>query len=629
MKKHFKKITGLVFSSLLITVLHTQSKPEGTAINATYAADFTGYEALDPMIVNKRLVMTGENHTFAGFNSRIELKMLRYLNEKQGFRNLIIELGSARAYYMNRYISTGDSMAKKCLEATTGKKYMDMLKRLKKWNMSLPDSMRITVHGIDVERFNDLPMLRLAELLPDSAIPAGLVTFCGGVKMTSEAILTDRYRQSRSGLWNTSWGWSVNDDIKGWPTVNEVVRQFDSLKTEIKNWLNPQQFKLTEQCVGWLREYIKWENLENSYAQYMWREENIYRNLTRLMDENKTAKFFGQFGRCHIAYREQNGDCGWYGYHSTMSKVVDRYKGAPDGVLAIGIFYKDRLTNFPENSSFLAEYDSFKNEVQEFMTATPFGEVHLYNLNKQMNPPKNLGSRYGMVIINNHFKIDSDDEDGKDDSDTAVNEYKDLPSPKVRVYGGMGYYSADNLTKVKNFYNSNGNSTAMSINNFNMYQLGWEAEDGKKTYGYNYTWMPSVVIGNYKNRSHTFTQRIYAFKYQYSVLKKGTNNLGPYLNIGYGRQVLRAADTTVPFDINQDTKRSVKYVNHSLATTLGISANKNLFHDALYIGLDAGYTFDFSKTDWVNKGRFVSANLKARQQYYFAMVKLGIVFDAD
>lgn len=622
-----KKIT-LIIAIILgcIKIATAQIKPSGVQINASYAADFTGYEALDSLIGNKRLVMTGENHTFAGFNSRIELKMMRYLHEKEGFKNLIIELGPARAYYMNQYILHNDSTAKKYLEATTGKKYMEMMKRMKKWNMTLPDSLKVTVHGIDVERFNDLSMLRLAEILPDSNIPSSLNAFCGGVEMTSEAILTERYSQYRS-TYSSYWGWSYSDKIKGWPTVKEVVRQFDSLKNEIQKWLSPEKFDLTQKCIGWLKEYIQWETLEGSYAQYIWREENIYKNLSKLMDENKKEKYYGQFGRCHISYREQNGDCGWFGYNSTMAKFVSRYKDKEGGALSIGIFYKDKFTNFPENTMYLSEYDSFKNEVQSYISATPYGEVHLFNLLDKLSESTNLKSRYSMVIINNNFKIDSDDEDGDDESDSTKYEYRSPTESKSKLYGGFGYYGANTLNAVQKYYRDNGNNSTLTINNVNMYHFGSSTEEDGNIVSWDYYWVPQVKIGNFANRNHTFSEKLLLVKFQKSLLQKGTNNIGPAIGFGYGRQVLRVADTTVPFDINQETKRSTKYVNNSFVFSAGVTATKNLVRDVMFIGFDAGYNFDLTKTKWINKTRTVSRDLNSKQNYFYGVIRLGFIMD--
>src|SRR5690606_14282819 len=108
-----------------------------------------------------------ENHYYDKLNSKVELSLLKYLHKNGKVRHLLLELGSARGYVVNEYIN-GDSSYKELLSSETGYTYTKFFDRLKKYNMSLPENERITVHGVDIERFPNEPLLLLSKIIPDS-----------------------------------------------------------------------------------------------------------------------------------------------------------------------------------------------------------------------------------------------------------------------------------------------------------------------------------------------------------------------------------------------------------------------------------------------------------------------------
>ena len=135
-------------------------------INTNKPDDFTGLEQLQPFISGPRVFISGENHRHVAVNGMIEFKLLRFLHEKAGVQHLILELGEARGWYANRYVNEQDTLEKYCLMATTSVEHMKILDDIREWNLTLPAEKRIQIHGIDVERFNDIALLRLSDLLP-------------------------------------------------------------------------------------------------------------------------------------------------------------------------------------------------------------------------------------------------------------------------------------------------------------------------------------------------------------------------------------------------------------------------------------------------------------------------------
>lgn len=382
-----------------------QTVPDGVKISIDYNDDFGGFDQIANKAKQARVIMTGENHTFVDVNSGIELKMLRYLNAEFGYRNFIIELGAARAHFLNRYIQTGDTVAMKHLQSATSPAFMGLFHKMKVYNSTLPDSMKIKVWGIDVERFNDLPVIRLGELLPQDGIPesiaAGVEAIHGmsayliknGLLEYEDAVSTDK--AAAPSYWPNSQKFQINKSI----TI--FLLHFDSLNTTYREWLG-KDYEAVEEVVSWLRDFQQWKNYENTTFEYTWREENIYKNIAVLLDSMPREKFYGQFGRCHVGYNEQNGDCGWYGYNSVQSKLKYRYFKDTTSVLSIGIYYRGFNTRFANE---FVEYDSRENlnkEIKALFSSTKPRTVTLIPLAQADELPE-LKQKFSFVIVNNRY----------------------------------------------------------------------------------------------------------------------------------------------------------------------------------------------------------------------------------
>lgn len=395
---------------------HAQSVAEGSDMNLENNDNFSGFAMIGDQARNARVVMTGENHTYVTFNTLLEVKMLRYLNKTNGTRNFLIELGPARAHFVNRYIQGRDTQAERFLKSTTSPKYMKLFRKLRAFNETLPDSAKVRVWGIDVERFNDLPLMRLSELLPNENIPASIRVSVDAIKGTAAFLNYNGLRDYKKALDNSSEN-SDPDDMERVPfyinpSIRDFVKHYDSLKNDFISWLGPKYSEVNE-AVVWVREYLQWRDYEKTTFQYVWREENIYQNLVQVLDGNPGERFYGQFGRCHVAYNEQNGDCGWYAYHSVINKLRSRYK--KDSILSIGILYD----GYYDNSSYYKESEEELYKVQKEISAviakSRAGNVTIFDLNHKYSDLPQLKKKFTYAIVNKYYKsVEADTFDVED-----------------------------------------------------------------------------------------------------------------------------------------------------------------------------------------------------------------------
>lgn len=402
--------------SLFITVLtfccsnlFAQLVVPGSEVKIKVNSDFKGFEILDSVCNGKRIFVSGENHMYVRINVNVELQLLKYFYKTQGVRHLIIELGSARADFSNQYIS-GDTSVKEYLEATTSRDYMKFYDRLQKWNLTLPAEERITIHGIDVERFCDLPVLQIANYFQDTLVPSSINIAVKSILYMAQKFINQSYDYyQRRDVSNEKseyyYQFGYNQD---YVTCKRFILFFDSLQNDFRTYLG-SKFEATRRAVLGLREFVQFSELEGATPQYIWREENMYKKLSKLLDSMPKAKYYGQFGRCHIAYTVQNNDCGnWYLYKSTVNKIVNRYD--PKNVLAvpIGIFYSNESSYYrgqrPEDQ---AIEDS---EVNEYFKKLKRGAIKIFNLSQDTSS-KILNKKYafGVFIKVNYYDFDDGD----------------------------------------------------------------------------------------------------------------------------------------------------------------------------------------------------------------------------
>ena len=377
-----------------------RDKPEGRSqsynrffkLNLEDPGDYSGMEELEFYAKGPRVIMTGENHMHVEMNGLLEFKLLRFLHDKAGVRHLLLELGEARGWYANRYVNGVDTTSKYCLQATTSVDHMKILENIRAWNLTLPVGDRIQIHGVDVERFNDIAVLRLSDMLPKTGVPKSLYSAVQGVHQAAGWILHSGLKEFETTEKNeinanTTPPFSLDQSI------DLILRHFDSLNTELSIWLGSRH-DLIQSGIDGLREYKQWNQYRNSAFYYTWREETMFRKLRRLLDSDTTARFFGQFGRCHTAYSIQDGDCGWYAYQSVMHKLQERYFNSKNKVLSIGIFYAgDREIDAEENSII---DKGLKAETRRLLNHAPAGEVSIIQLANGQNSA--LAERFGFLV---------------------------------------------------------------------------------------------------------------------------------------------------------------------------------------------------------------------------------------
>ncbi len=406
-----------------------------------------------------RVFMGGENHQEVDFNSLMEYGFMNRLHKYAGYRHYVIELSPARAHYLNRYIKYSDTHARDALKGVSSPKYMNLFENLHRWNQGLDEDERITVHGVDVERFYDLSFERLAESLrnklntsicPDSILPDVLA-----IVSYANRRFNDRLAHYKKKI--NSEEFNLDEDETS-PTeffyrfdYHEYVDRIERDLLLYKDWLGATAFHEFSMALQGVKECNKWDDDSKSASRFHWRETVMYGRYVAALDQYPNGKFFGQFGRCHISETPSDVDCGWYAYESVVSRLVSQYFKNKDSVITIGYFYKDKNPTITAEN--IENQTVLKRELQQLLRPYNAGMV-IYDLNDRDTDLQELRKKFRFVLVNNTTDAAlSTEKPTEDYGDSSVG--SNWPVSVSMSYIGVSYWSIKNPGMEQHFRDQN------------------------------------------------------------------------------------------------------------------------------------------------------------------------------
>ncbi|HEY1046817.1 MAG TPA: hypothetical protein VGF79_10280 [Bacteroidia bacterium] len=333
---------------------------------------------LDSVVNKYRLILTGEDHRFASKNVKLELQMLKYLNEKADFKNLILELGYSRGYVLDQYVNN-DSTYLDVLGSQTSYIYTKFCKDLRTFNLSLPIEKRIRVHGVDIERFPKEAALLMAHLLPADSVevPVDIALLCESLRMYSKYVNSvyggydsDRNDRTDEMDGNIYYPYALyNHGYNNRAFIDSLVNGVEQFKSSFQAYLG-QNFDVFIKSHETLKQNRIYQSYERLPQEQVFREMTMAANLEKLMDADSTSKYFGQFGKCHVLANGEYADCDWYNMKPLAHRITSKkYKGQ---LIAINLLYR---------SYGIKEYD-YLDDCRKWLDTLDYNNgFHLYQPN--------------------------------------------------------------------------------------------------------------------------------------------------------------------------------------------------------------------------------------------------------
>lgn len=560
-------------------------------------APVVNFDVLDTNINQYKIFFTGENHYYSSENSKIEMEMLKYLHKKVGLRNVIIELGYSRGYMLNKYIN-GDTSYFKELEGTTAKVFLYFYKKLRDWNMSLPKEDRITIHGVDIERFKDDGPVLMSKLLPNYLeVPESIQMTVEAIHSFSEykkkyyneyTYSSDRgsaYDVQYSSSYYYNYGISYYDANSIDSMLSNINSNIEVYKSVLKD-----NYPVFEKVVNSLKENRQWVETNNNVYQNIYRERIIYNNISKLIKADSNAKFYGQFGRCHINKEQSGKECGTYAFNSVVNRLNTGI--AKEKVMSIAIFYKK---NYYSSKYYRAGADFAKYDLDylDFSKYAKFKCSDSSKIFKVKQSDSILKNKFNFIVLN----------DVCDTKNSTKSKIKDK-------YDRLEWIVSLDFDKTYHFYNlSNFNQAVFSNDSFNI-------KSPMVSYGGGITVVDfgTVVSVSYK-QIQSKTMRFDKFSYNLSGNQFGVNiggdvpvthyfHLFPYMSYTYQSLKLEVLNDTqkVKFPFVPNVNDKITHKNNSFSLGVGLQAK---YAVTKFFGLQAGatYLFDPSNKYWRTNGR--------------------------
>lgn len=349
----------LIVLSLLLTscsneenMVHSSWLKENHGkLNVKDINDFSGLEILDDEIEGNKIILLGEIHGVAA-NQKLEEKLIRYIKEKTNFKYLLVEDSYSGAYFINKYLETGDiKILEKLFKSLKGTyAYTEdnyrLFKELYEYNQSLPKKDRIMLVGVDIEHQPTISFDYIKDILPKEEAPEEI-----------ETIINDLRHKS-------------------WVNYNDILESLNNNREIYIEYLD-------ENYLGF---NLVIENLKNRAAAYDvdekdWdqvRDEMMYNNFITIDNYLDDGIYFGQWGMNRI-FQEKFDGVDWFASRVNNTK---KYKGK---ILPVNFWYDDYKQREPDG----IEYNlSFGDDIIQHHKSIG-GDINIYKLIGEDSPYNN------------------------------------------------------------------------------------------------------------------------------------------------------------------------------------------------------------------------------------------------
>ncbi len=259
----------------------------------------------------------GESHTI-DFEPEFKFNFIKHLNSKYGVKDVFLEIGFSAAYFFNKYLLSGDTTILKnnSLPYLWGH-YKDFWNDLYNYNKLLPDSLKITIYGLDFERREIFKLFEKA-IQPSVTIPVHLKKSIADIQVLN--------KQQSLFFGDKEFKNEVS-------TLNSI---FQTYQNDFKT-LYGDNYKVI--CNAITNKALP--GLSLNQRNKIWLE-----NIKQIITEKKITKFIGFFGLAHTRYNNSTS-------LTVALKQCDFFNGR---ILNISTIYKDFISTDNPNPNEIAEY---------------------------------------------------------------------------------------------------------------------------------------------------------------------------------------------------------------------------------------------------------------------------------
>ena len=294
---------------------------------------------LDSFLSPYNVFLNGENHTWYEDNGVVKFETLKYLNEKAGVTRYFMEFGPTTGWIINEYVMDKDTGLSLIFNMLPNVSYKTLFNNIRDYNRELPDSLKIGVIGVDAQKLASMLILYVDYLRRERSI----LSAHDSIQLSLEALHYDvgNINHFEPNFDNQKTYYNrqrYKYDKKKMETIINFQNNYKRFQSEYNAFFAADSLKLKE-VMETLENYRDYEDYTDNSKPYLdiFREREMIRRIKDDQALFPNAKYFGQFGKCHISKVYAEELCQRYNF----TCFADRMRSDSSfKVLTLGITYK-------------------------------------------------------------------------------------------------------------------------------------------------------------------------------------------------------------------------------------------------------------------------------------------------
>lgn len=531
-------------------------------------------ELLDSAISDKNVVLFGENHSFYERNEITKYEAVTYLNKKIGVNKYLMEFGPTTGWVINEFVMDRDSSLETILNMMPNESYKNLFIKIRDYNRNQADSLKIEIIGVDAQKLATILVSYVNYLrrgrdifLADDSIQLSLEAF------QYDAGRISKYEPDFNQYHYYSRDRSNYDNSRTY-TIEEFLLNYERFKKEYNSFFGIDSTKLAD-VLQTFKDYKSYEDYSSNSTAYLdiFREREMIKRLKDDIKANPNAKYFGQFGKCHIASIFGEEMCSRYSFKCFADRINE---DSLFNLLRVGISYK-----FSDDVEYLN--DSIK---EEFKTVKQ-GEMKIVRYDKS----DSLRTEPDYILIVKESDSKSEEKEAKGES-SFIWVGTDLLHYKFNYEQGMLTLDQENA------FTFDLSSTQSVKINSSLYTYG-----GAYKYIADWVYYFNISANVYGTKEIEVNdslslkfggfQTITSMGYEFTPVS--WVNISTYGGIGYG-------SASMKFDYDKKDNYLIGNNDFKIFNRyylLDIGADMDITLGFLNFGARAGYQYDISKKEWI------------------------------
>jgi len=347
-------------------IIQSYLKENYSTIDLEDEDEFKDLAIMDSDIDGNEIFFTAELHGTKA-NKQLNMKFLKYFKEKTDFKYYLCETPYSDAYFINKYLETGDikilEEIYKPLKGTFGwtKDSYNHLKKLYEYNNTLPKERKIKVIGVDIEHQPINAYRFLVDVLPETEAPEEIKAVIDKIKSTFNDLekFHENFAQCSKELQKDI---EKNENIYK-EYLGENFTGFNLVNMNVLNKIEADKHR---------EDQVDWNNT---------RDKMMYENFQILQKELPKGKYYGQWGLNHT-FQSKEKDIMWFAAYLNSEDSIFK-----DKILTVIYNYDDceKMGTSTVGSYTTNELEFVYPEIKETNNLLE-GNLNIYKLTGENSP---------------------------------------------------------------------------------------------------------------------------------------------------------------------------------------------------------------------------------------------------